>query len=127
MALKKKQVELVQVRSVDTEVVITVSKETSEQLFRNKGEYELVKASDAPTDAEAQKAAAKAAKKAEKSGKTDPPADAAAKDPVKPEWPKGSAEEWVAYAAHIGVSTDGLDRNGVHAAVVAHETPPATD
>lgn len=44
--------------------------------------------------------------------------DAAA---VKPEWPKGSADEWGAYAATLGIDVEGMDRNAIHAAVDAHE------
>lgn len=124
MALKKKHVEHVLVRSVDTKAVISVSTDTAEQLLRNKGEYELVKSSSPGTgdvDAAAAKAAAKAAKKA---AKTEKSADGAAKTgtPVKPEWPKGSVEDWTAYAGHLGIDVTGMDRNGIHAAVVAAES-----
>lgn len=113
MALKKRTVERVQIRESGGDTIITVSKDIAEMLLRNKGEYELI---DAPT------ADPKSGKRGKKGGGESSPETGTQSTPtVKPEWPAGTGDEWAAFAATLGISTEGLDRNAIHAAVVEHE------
>lgn len=101
---------------------VNVSDQTAEMLLRNKGDYELDRSGAPPKAAKAEKTG--------KSGKSTKKADAAASNPAstpppeKPVWPAGTAEAWKAYASHIGVAVEGLDRSGIREAVEAHEAAP---
>lgn len=129
MALKKntssrtrKAVEKVAIRATDGDTIIKVSTETAEMMLRSKGDYELV-------DETGQAVSKKAKKKSSKKGNADATGADTGKEssrvPEKPVWPAGTAAAWTAYATHLGVATDGLDRSGIRDAVEAHEAQAA--